>query len=330
MRKYLQWYHSSLSQSIPSRLRILTLYSHLFLFFLMYITNLSPLSPVMSRSIFVNLVIYLLVIYVTHDFHVHAFHNTEYSKTRNIVSFKEIYPIWNAKDRQIRLSTTSQMSRRDKEIDQLSNPISPTDMQFISENSDYNLANNDESREFFGAGPGHTSMTPFNTSIRGKKDALKIVLSLALIWVVINEKYNELKKKIVDAVGERRAKAGVVKVDSNISYEDIIPGIREPEYGELLMINLKMSYNGRIIRPDEYIRESRQVDSVQFIKSNTLESDIETAYDVSGVKDALSGLWYGGRRIIKAPAYIVLKNKDIPYFIDPEGMISIDVTTSKI
>jgi len=180
-------------------------------------------------------------------------------------------------------------------------------------------------RSLLKPGPGHSYQAPISSSVAGKKQALKVVLSLAIIWIVINEKYAELKKKVMDTIDENRQAETFLSKDG-LSYEDITSGSHQPKTGELVTIELIISYNGRIIRPDELLKESRQVDRVQFIKNGTFEKDVETAFGVQGIQDIVRTLNCGGKRRIRIPANIAFRNKIIPYLIDPESLITIDIT----
>jgi FKBP-type peptidyl-prolyl cis-trans isomerase len=175
---------------------------------------------------------------------------------------------------------------------------------------------------FFTPGPGHTSNIPSSYSIEGKKETIKWVLTMAVIWVTIAEKYKELKAKWSTETIPTDAAS---YLPNGVSYRDLLLGERMPRLNEQLRVAVNMFYNGMKIQPYEFIKESRLSDTVQFEYTESFARNIESAFEVNGIAAALAGIKINSKRQIKLPAKLAFHENAIPNYIDPDSIVTVDV-----
>lgn len=180
-------------------------------------------------------------------------------------------------------------------------------------------------------GPGHTDKVPSTYSSVDKAQALRIVVTFALIWIIIQEKLNQLQEKLAPSLAMNKLKQ-VVRLQDGITYQNTIVGSRLPNAGESVEIRAKTSFNGISLKPDEFLRESRQTDAVTFFVNNDFNKNVEDAFGLDGLSSgALEGLMIDGTRKVRLKASQAFsKAAQLPPLVREDDIVTIEISMKSL
>ena len=166
-------------------------------------------------------------------------------------------------------------------------------------------------------GPGHINKLPISYTSSGKLETIKTVLSIAIIMVLVSDKFNVLKSKFVKNETPLLS-ANPINLPNN--FRDVLVGSEFLTVGKDITVDMKFTYNGMPIKTPYVPREYK------FNNYNELSTYLQNSSGLLGLEDALQGMKLNGMRSIKIPSSIAFQQYESrPKYIPDDASITCDI-----
>ena len=173
-------------------------------------------------------------------------------------------------------------------------------------------------------GPGYSPSFPTSTSDAGRLELGRLVLSMAVIWLTIKVQVQAvldktwLSKKADQLWSDAGSQNPIVAVSEGLQYQDLQPGSTVTRSGDLVVLSMRVFYNGLELADEASSYLFRYNAGIQETLSELLPTHL------SGIAKAVESLKIGGVRQVAITCPSGIK----PY-VPPGGIVLCKVAVNQ-